>query len=86
MKVFIMNGSADAAAIVWWVYKKKPQICEISQLENITLTLYNGVFYVSLFIAVILFSISSLCKYVPHILLGFLPEHTQETTSFEDLT
>ena len=48
--------------------------------------LITGNIHVSLYIPVILFSISSLCKYVPHILLGFLPEYTQKTTSFENLT
>lgn len=46
----------------------------------------TGYINVSLFNPVILFSISSLHKYVPHTFLGFLPEHTQEATPFEDLT
>lgn len=48
--------------------------------------LITGYIHVSLFIPVILFSISSLHKYVPHTFLGCLPENTQEATPFEDLT
>lgn len=48
--------------------------------------LITGYIHVSLFIPVMLFSISSLHKYVPHTFLGCLPENTQEATPFEDLT
>lgn len=58
----------------------------ISHSPYTTESLITGNIHVSLFIPVILFSISSLRKYVPHILLGFLPEGTQEATSLEDLT
>lgn len=65
-------------------YKRLARL-RISHSPHVMECLITGNTHASLFIPVTLFNISSLDKYVPHILLDFF-QNTPETTSFEDFT